>query len=626
MPPPMRIGRLSPRAFGRRAAAGAVLAGATLLGSFGGARAAGPAPAAADAEFGEELAFAVPRVAPEGSRWGGVGLPQPLSPADAARIRRIFADQAAGHLADADALLAKVEDRTLLGDILADRYLQPGAHPTAGQLSLWLKTYGDLSDAPAIHAALAKAAPGAALPPLPSAATLEPGAEAAPMPEEEDPASNAFARDAALDRAVHDLASAGNAQAALRRVGAARIPAIYGAALRADVARVLFTQGRDGQALAVAHDAASRSGGRIGAASYVAGLAAWRLGRKGEAASAFEAASRAPLIAASMRAGAAFWAARAHLALGDIGGYRPWMLRAAASRRTFYGLLAARRLGIAGWTPAVGQVGEETLGEADVEAVLVLPSGKRVFALLQVGQTGRAEAALRREWPRARGDLALCRSIMLVAQAADLPDLASQIASLLQEQDGRPRDAARFPAPPLRPAGGFAVDPALVYALTRLESNFDPAAVSDAGAHGLMQLMPVTAGFISGDSDRFTAAPRRLHNAAVNLALGQRYVDYLASNGNVGGDLIRLLASYNAGPNRITDWDSDAAHEGDPLLYIESIPNDETRGFVHRALTYLWIYAARLGLPAPSLDALAADVRPSYVQELALAGAPFTLH
>ncbi len=211
---------------------------------------------------------------------------------------------------------------------------------------------------------------------------------------------------------------------------------------------------------------------------------------------------------------------------------------------------------------------------------------------------------------------------MLVAQAAGLTDLASQIASILQAEDGQPHDSARFPVPRLRPLGGFSVDPALVYALTRLESNFDPEAVSGVGAHGLMQLMPATAGYVTGHPDRFTSAPSRLANPSVNLELGQRYVDYLAGNSNVEGDLIKLLASYNAGPNRVAGW----TPQSDPLLFMEAIPNEETRGFVHRALTYLWIYGRQLGLPSPSLDALAADVWPSYASEVALAGAKVVVH
>ena len=617
----------------RHAAAGAVLAGATLLGAFAASASAAPRRAGQADEAGspnEELAFAIPRVSPPGGRWGGVGLPQPLTPADASRIRRIFAIQNTPNGGpEADTLLAALDDHTLLGDILADRYLAPSARPTASALSDWLKRFGDQHDAPLITAALRGLSPkrAAAFPSAAAATALGDDLASSPTPEEEDPAASTGRAPAELDGAVRTLAEAGRADAALRLIGATRgISAIEGAVLRANVARALFADGRDREALLTARDAARRSGDRVGAASFVAGLAAWRLGRTRDAAALFETATRADLIAESVRAGAAFWAARAHLALGEVGGYRPWMLRASAFKRTFYGLLASRRLGLGGWTPDIDRVGDEQLGEADVEALAALPDGRRAFALLQVGEHARAEATLRHLWPTVSGDRALCRSIMLVAEAANLPDLASEIASILQEADGRPRDSARFPAPPLRPRGGFTTDPALVYALTRVESDFDPRAVSDAGAHGLMQLEPVTADYVIGATNQFAASPARLQNAAVNLDLGQRYVGYLAASPHVEGDLIRLLASYNAGPNRLADWAVPDAGTGDPLLFMEAIPVAETRDFVHRSLTYLWIYAARLGLPAPSLDALAADIWPSYAPEVALAGATVTVH
>ena len=74
--------------------------------------------------------------------------------------------------------------------------------------------------------------------------------------------------------------------------------------------------------------------------------------------------------------------------------------------------------------------------------------------------------------------------------------------------------------PRLHPAGGFRIDPALVYALTRLESNFDAAAVSPAGALGLMQIMPVTARYVMGDA----LDDPKLHDPSLDLDVGQRYV------------------------------------------------------------------------------------------------------
>ena len=153
--------------------------------------------------------------------------------------------------------------------------------------------------------------------------------------------------------------------------------------------------------------------------------------------------------------------------------------------------------------------------------------------------------------------------------------------------------------PPLEPLNGFSVDPALIYGLTRVESNFNTGAVSGGGARGLMQLMPQTASYIGHEAvDR-----SNLQDPELNLELGQRYVMYLDRHGTVDHDLIRLLASWNAGPNKCAAWN--IQDQGDPLLYIESIPIEQTRVFVQRALAYTWMYAARLNLPAPSLDELA---------------------
>jgi soluble lytic murein transglycosylase-like protein len=80
----------------------------------------------------------------------------------------------------------------------------------------------------------------------------------------------------------------------------------------------------------------------------------------------------------------------------------------------------------------------------------------------------------------------------------------------------------------------------------------------------------------------------------------------------VDGSLIALLASYNAGPGNLGRWLGSIQAGRDPLLFIECIPNDETRAFVQHGLTYLWIYAQRLGLPSPSLDELAAGHWPRF--------------
>ncbi|UPG74473.1 lytic transglycosylase domain-containing protein [Roseomonas gilardii subsp. gilardii] len=149
--------------------------------------------------------------------------------------------------------------------------------------------------------------------------------------------------------------------------------------------------------------------------------------------------------------------------------------------------------------------------------------------------------------------------------------------------------------------------------MARQESNFDAGAVSPVGARGLMQVMPATASFITGDSSLGTAAgAQRLHDPSFGLELGQRYLLHLASHEATQGGLIRVLAAYNAGPGRLQSWQPNTQYRDDPFLFIEAIPIPETRLYVQRVLAYSWIYASRLGLPADSLDALAAGAFPRF--------------
>ena len=113
---------------------------------------------------------------------------------------------------------------------------------------------------------------------------------------------------------------------------------------------------------------------------------------------------------------------------------------------------------------------------------------------------------------------------MLVAEQAGLIDLAAQLADLAAN---RRRTPARSPAFPCRGCARRRVHGRSGAGLRARPHRiqFRPRRVSPAGARGLMQIMPVTAGYIAGDHP--LRAPR-LHDPALNLDLGQRYVAYLA--------------------------------------------------------------------------------------------------
>jgi soluble lytic murein transglycosylase-like protein len=362
--------------------------------------------------------------------------------------------------------------------------------------------------------------------------------------------------------------------------------------------RALFTRNQDEAAIDAATPllTAASPSESTSDALFVAGLAAWRLSLGDVALGFFDAAYNGASTS-WLRAASAFWAGRVKQRLSDRGGFAVWMRRAASEGDTFYGLIAERALG-----PSIACAADGTIGNADTDALLATPQGRRAFALLQVGEKRYAEAELRALWVDTAQDGTFDRSVLLAARAVGFTSLAAEI-----ERGGSVRPLEPMQAR-LQPAGGFVVDPPLVYALVHHESGFKPGAVSQSGARGLMQIMPRTAHAVAG------ARAARLQEPAVNLAIGQEYLLALAADEAVDGDLIRILAAYGQGQGGLRKWVDAVRDNGDPLMFIEAIPNAHTRGSVRDALIWSWHYAAALDLPATSLDALAAGHYPRLVR------------
>ncbi len=499
-------------------------------------------------ETGDQTALAVPRVGLRGA--AGVALPQPLPPSEAALVRRIFSLQAAGSLAEAQRDTLNLQNDLLLGTILADRFLRGSYRPAPTELTAWLTHYGDQPEAGGIRELLERLSPVAAAP-----ATGTP------------PTGRRLAR------------------------GTRR------AAGPGDV-RSLFTRNQDEAAIDAATPLLTLASPSESAtdALFVAGLAAWRLSLGDVALGFFDAAYNGASTS-WLRAASAFWAGRVKQRLSDRGGFAVWMRRAASEGDTFYGLIAERALG-----PSIACAADGTIGNADTDALVATPQGRRAFALLQVGEKRYAEAELRALWVDTAQDGTFDRSVLLAARAVGFTSLAAEI-----ERGGSVRPLEPVQAR-LQPAGGFVVDPPLVYALVHHESGFKPGAVSQSGARGLMQIMPRTAHAVAG------ARAARLQDPAVNLAIGQEYLLALADDEAVDGDLIRILAAYGQGQGGLRKWVDAVRDNGDPLMFIEAIPNAHTRGSVRDALVWSWHYAAALNLPATSLDALAAGHYPRLVR------------
>lgn len=126
-------------------------------------------------------------------------------------------------------------------------------------------------------------------------------------------------------------------------------------------------------------------------------------------------------------------------------------------------------------------------------------------------------------------------------------------------------------------------DPDIVYSIIKNESNYRPKVVSEAGAVGLMQLMPMTAKKYLKENERFVF--EKLFEPEYNVRLGVRYLMKL--NEMFGGDLASIAASYNAGEEAVLRW-KEISKGLEMDEWIEEIPYAETNNYVKKVLSTYW--------------------------------------
>ena len=545
-------------------------------------------------------------------------LSRPLDAEDAGRYRRIFDLQAGGDFGAADRLIGQLGDRYLLGHVLWQRYMHPRYRSTYAELAAWLGQYADHPGADRIYdLALRRRPANAAPPPRPLRGYLagsgQEGSERARVDYQtgldRSPAAEAKVSD--WRQSIDQLIGAGRPEAAealLQRPEiVVLIDRVEADLSRSTVARAYFAAGNYGRALALAGRAATRSGDVVPELHWIAGLSAWRLGQAQVAACHFAALADAPSIPPAERSRAAFWAARA-----DLVAFRPQLAQhylelAADGGGDFYALLARTVLG----RPLTDDGQQSALEDGLPQILTRFPGARRAVALGQVGEFDRAEQEIRKLAARASADVMV--GLIGLAESLDLPAAQMRLAQSLGSSEGRFQFAALYPLPSWQPANGYTVDRALVYSIMRAESAFDPSAESQAGAQGLMQVMPETARDLAARGG-VLQPPRAddLLEPETSIQFGQAYLEYLLQWSPIGSNLIYLAAAYNAGPGRVARWREQLGIDNDPLLFLELIPMREPRVYVKKVLANLWSYRARLGQAQPSLEALAHNRWPSY--------------
>lgn len=319
---------------------------------------------------------------------------------------------------------------------------------------------------------------------------------------------------------------------------------------------------------------------------WLAGWNAINNGRAAESVGMFERYARAAKSPQTQAKGQ-YWAARAAFAAGRSAEGNRHLELAASHPDQFYGQLALERIGRP--VPAPGAQGSTSPTTADrVE----FNNREIVRAARILGQQGdwQTQSLFVRQLANTVETDAEHALATELAQGIGRPDLAVMVGRNARVNGTSAGVRAGYPL--VRVPQGQEAWTTIIHAIARQESQFDRAAVSHAGARGLMQLMPGTAREQAGKIGLSYNAPALTTDTNYNIQLGSGYFQRMLSY--YGGSYPLAVAAYNAGPGNVNKW---IRANGDPRLpgidivrWIEEIPIYETRNYVQRVLENAVVY------------------------------------
>lgn len=565
-------------------------------------------PLAAAALAASSLASAAPVMGQGDSvdyftRLHAAALPQLLSADERGYYASLFAAIEARNWDRVEVMLAGRSEGPLHGAALAAYYL----HPESPRIELpridaWLARYAQLPQAEAM-VRLGQTRGLENPPRLPGARDLvrQPGSSKRIRPGTiNDGTMPASVRAAILEHITND--DPDGARLLLDGVDATLSPQAR-AEWRYRVAWSYYIENQDAQAWALADTVRDNgSGPWVAEGDWAAGLAAWRLGDCDKAAEAFQ-RSAAASTNPNLTAAAHYWASRALIRCRFPEKSDEQLRGAARFPETLYGMLAYEQLG----RELPETHAQPDLTEADWRRLRDEDAVQQAVMLAEIGR--RDEAADDLVWLVRTGDPDDYPALSRLARALGLTGAQTFMAYNAPRGEGA-HPSLRYPVTFRTPVGGWRVDPALAFAHALQESNFRERVVSPAGAIGLMQIMPITQREYAASINMSSNAD--LKDPAVNLAFGQRTLESLSTAGYTQGRLPKIMAAYNAGPSPVARWESEIRDAGDPLLYMESIPYWETRGYVAVVMRNYWMYLRQADAPAPSRIDLAENDWPQF--------------
>lgn len=294
------------------------------------------------------------------------------------------------------------------------------------------------------------------------------------------------------------------------------------------------------------------------------------------------------------QARAHYWAGRAAEALGQEEVRKRHYAEAARHVMTFYGQLAAERhYGKNAWLQLPAEAPRNPADAADFEKRELI----RVLKILHDVDQDRWVRSLTHHLASSYSSAAELHRLSSLLKELGYPHFAVRAGKSALHR-GMLLVNSTYPLERFEPIKSlkYAPEPAIVLGLSRQESEFNSGAVSHAGAHGLMQLVPTTA--------RATARKHGLpfrrewltERPDYNLTLGQAHFADLLDDFN--GSYIMAAAAYNAGSTRVRRWIREfgdpRARNVDPIDWVEMIPFSETRNYVQRVMENTLVYRTLL--------------------------------
>ncbi len=323
-------------------------------------------------------------------------------------------------------------------------------------------------------------------------------------------------------------------------------------------------------------------------AEFFAGWLALRfLDAPGRAETHFRALT-ATVTAPISRARGYYWLARAVEAQGEAGQARRYYESAAEHVYTFYGQLAAEKLGGAALARKFDRTPRPSPSDSTRFALRPTVAALRMLSELQDERAflifayhvddeleTPGEYLELAELANARGapHITVRAGKMAVRRQAFAPEVSYPLVFV-------PEEAARF-AP---------VE--VILGLSRQESEFNPRAYSRAGARGVMQLIPSTARLTARKEGMRYSRSALLDDPIYNMTVGSAHLSHLFER--FGGSYVMTFAAYNAGAHRVSQWidtyGDPRSPDVDPIDWAEMIPFSETRNYVQRVLENTQIY------------------------------------